>query len=101
MNKFTPGPWAKSYVEGNCHIGREGAAIGIAIVPDAHLTEQQDNGALIVAAPDLFRALDAAKVALTAIIDTRPDDMPSNLVATLIAARDEAAAVLVNAVGEG
>ncbi len=102
MNKFTPGPWKFAAEGGEVTTDCEVAAL-IATVNLENTSEEQSkgDGALIAAAPDMARALEAAKVALHLAIQT--DDVTGflgpKIRAAFIATRDEAAAVLANAVG--
>lgn len=109
MNKFTAGPWTTDPSQSFYVKAPDGSVICNA--------STQANQGLIREAPELARALEAAKVALvkahawvteiTEATDGHALEMLATehrrdtLLGALAAARDEAAAVLVNAVGEG
>lgn len=132
MNKFTPGPWKFSFesIDPNWAVVTDAHGSIIANVnsetgPDASSAPatrkmpQDANVTLIAAAPDLARALEAAKVGTDWIaataqtlagivrrIDGEPGDLAalrdclSGITGKACEIRDNSAGVLVNAVGE-
>lgn len=97
--KFTPGPWTTDPSQSFYVKGPDGSVICNA--------NTQANQALIREAPELAAALEAAKVAMIYARDYLAECRePASLeddqaIAHLNRAIDDAAAVLVNAVGEG
>lgn len=125
MNKFTTGPWqvhkymtAVGPYNRGIDVGPSHLAVATVIgafeqpEPGA---EAQANAALIASAPDLARALEAANVALDHAlrnVESMEKMLPlkapaverqslQTWAAGLRTARDDAAAALVNATGEG
>lgn len=131
MNKFTPGPWRyrapdRDTMQRHKVFGPPHPVDGGDYAPLAEFSNG-DDAILTASAPDMARALEAAKVALGAAImiaDAQAADAArratrdannmhtvnvhleakgrwEKLAAEWTIARDEAAEVLVNAVGEG
>jgi hypothetical protein len=72
QTKFTPGPWTKPYIDG---YEKELEIIEPAVwvdYDDVDRDEAEANLMLVVAAPDLYKALEIAELALINCIPMKP-----------------------------